>query len=80
MAKNKKDEFDTETTFADMNVEGFSWYNPARKRKGNQPVSVTRKEYWAMVKGLFLAMLPALACIVLAFLVVFGLCYLWLGS
>ena len=80
MAKNKKDEFDPETTFADMNVEGFSWYNPARKRKGNQPVSVTRKEYWAMVKGLFLAMLPALACIVLAFLVVFGLWYLWLGS
>ena len=79
MAKNKKDGFDTETTFADMNVEGFSWYNPARKRKGNQPVSVTRKEYWAMVKGLFLAMLPALACIVLAFLAVFGLCYLWLG-
>ena len=79
MAKNKKDEFDTETTFADMNVEGFSWYNPARKRKGNQPVSVTLKEYWAMVKGVFLAMLPALACIVLAFLAVFGLCYLWLG-
>ena len=80
MSKKRKDDLDTETTFADMNVDGFRWYNPNMKRASStQPVKVTRKEYWAMVKGAFLAMLPAMCCIVLAFIIVFLLAYLWLG-
>ena len=40
MSKNKKEkkqraELDMETTIADMNVEGFRWYNPDKK-KGKQ--------------------------------------------
>ena len=30
--KEKLEELDTETTFADMNVEGFKWYDPAKKK------------------------------------------------
>ena len=32
--KNKDDELDTQTTFADMNIEGFKWYDPSKKQKG----------------------------------------------
>ena len=52
MAKKRKEEdFDTETTFADMNVEGFSWYDPAKKkadnRSGNYPARNTELWYAA---------------------------------
>ena len=78
--KEKKDELDTETTIADMNVEGFRWYDPSlKKNPKRQPMKVSRKEYWAMVKGAFIAPLPLFACIVLACGIVFLLMYLWLG-
>ncbi len=80
--KNKKDDLDMETSFADMNVEGFSWYNPhAKKNNGVKQVKrkISRKEYWAMVRGAFAAMLPMIGCIILAMAAVVALAYLWLG-
>ncbi|MBO7377982.1 MAG: hypothetical protein J6U35_03810 [Clostridia bacterium] len=81
MAKDKKEDgLDTETSFADMNVEGFSWYDPSAKK--NKPrkekTRITRKEYRAMVKGAYLAMLPMIIAIVSGFLLVFLIAYLWL--
>ncbi len=77
--KEKKDELDTETTFADMNVEGFRWYNPSKKKNTKkEPVRLTRKEYWAAVRGAFAAMFPLIACILLGAGIVFLLAYLWL--
>ena len=76
--RKKRAELDTETTVADMNVEGFSWYNPRKKKNSGQPVKVTRKEYWAMVKGAFIAMLPVLFCVLIAGLLVALLAYTWL--
>ena len=77
--RRKKAELDTQTTVADMNVEGFSWYNPKRKKNANaQGVKLTRKEYWAMVRGAFLAMLPMLLCILAGMLLMFLLAYTWL--
>ena len=35
--RKKRDDLDMETTVADMNVEGFSWYDPHRKN-GKQAV------------------------------------------
>lgn len=76
---NQEEELDTETTFADMNVEGFSWYNPNLK-KGKQPVSdVTDKEFWAMVGGAFRAMLPMFLCLLGGAVLMFLLALLWLG-
>lgn len=80
--KDKKDkpvqELDTETTFADMNVEGFRWYNPDKK-KGRKPVEkLTRKEYWAAVRGAYRAMLPLLGCMIVGGVLVFLLAYFWL--
>lgn len=81
MAKKKPDDLDMETTFADMNVDGFKWYDPSKKKKGMKKVknSVSRKEYWAMVRGAFLAMLPILLGIVAIFGVLFLISWLWLG-
>ncbi|MBQ3506059.1 MAG: hypothetical protein IJA89_04710 [Clostridia bacterium] len=81
--KNEKreelEELDTETTFADMNVEGFSWYNPHKKKNQGQPIGkVSKKEYWAMVRGAFAAMLPMLGCIVVGGLLIFLIAFLWL--
>lgn len=80
MAKKekKKDDLDTETTFADMNVEGFKWYDPSKKKGGSGKVKVTRKEYRSMVKGAFAAFLPVFLCVIGALIVVFCLMYLWL--
>ena len=77
--KDKREELDTETTFADMNVEGFRWYNPDKKKgKPNGIGPVSRKEYWAMVRGMFEAMIPLFICIIAAGLFIFLLAYLWL--
>ncbi len=77
--KNKDDGFDTETTFADMNVEGFRWYSP-KPKNGTKNVKhkVSRKEYWQMVKGAYLAILPYFAIFLLSMGVVIALAYLWL--
>jgi hypothetical protein len=77
--KYKRDDLDTETTFADMNVEGFRWYDPNLKKKGGKDrVKVTKKEYWSMVKGAFLAYLPFLLCVIGAFGLMVLIAYLWL--
>ena len=80
--KQKVDDLDTETTFADMNVEGFRWYDPSQKKKGkgkgSGKIKLTSKEYWSMVKGAFMAMLPVFAIVIVAFGLVWLLAYLWL--
>lgn len=80
MAKKKDDDLDLETTIVDMNVEGFSWYDPSRKKSGGkrQSLDVTPKERRAMVRGAFLALLPFIGCLVLAMSAAFLLVYLWL--
>ena len=76
--KKVKYELDTETTFADMNVEGFRWYDPSKKKGARQTEKPTRKEYFSMIKGAFLAMLPPLLCVIFGMTLVFLLMYIWL--
>ena len=84
MAKKEKkakkiDDLDTETTFVNMNVEGFSWYDPAIKDGPKKPApKLTRKEQRAMIRGAFRAMLPMILCIGVGCLIMFLLAYLWL--
>ena len=79
MSKERKpDELDTETTFADMNVDGFHWYDPNRKNGKRNKVQLTKKEYWAMVKGAFAAVLPMIGCMVLVVSILILLMMLWL--
>jgi len=76
--KKKKADLDMETTVADMNVEGFSWYDPNRK-KDKQPVpKLTEKEQKAMIHGAYRAILPLVICMVACGLFLMCLVYLWL--
>ncbi len=75
--KKEKPELDMQTTVADMNVEGFSWYDPARK-KGKEAPQLTKKEQRALIRGAYKAMLPMLACMIAVGLFMFLLAMLWL--
>ncbi|MBE7089024.1 MAG: hypothetical protein E7370_05900 [Clostridiales bacterium] len=82
--KQPQDDLDTETTIANMNVEGFRWYDPSRNSNGkgknqNQMPKVTRKEYWAMVRGAFAAMLPLFMVILGVGAFLYLLIWLWIG-
>ena len=87
MSKKKKTkrEIDTTTTFANMNVEGFKWYDPTlekrlkEKEQGIVQPKVTRKEYFQLVRGAYRALLPILLGIVAIFGVLVGIAYLWLS-
>ena len=82
--KKKRAELDTETTFANMNVEGFKWYDPTLekrlqdKKNGIIPPKVSRREYWRMVRGAFAAFLPYLLIIIAIFGIMIAIAYLWL--
>lgn len=85
MSKNKKPkpELDTETTFADMNVEGFKWYDPHAKkqdpnmRKHKQKMS--GKEYRKLVRAEFAAYLPVILIVAAVFLLMGLIGWLWIS-
>ncbi len=77
--KKSKQALDTKTTVADMNVEGFDWFNPARKDgKNNPPPQLTKKEQRALIRGAYKAMLPMILCMIVVGLGMFLLAWLWL--
>lgn len=85
--KRNKPELDTTTTFANMNVEGFKWYDPTlekrieeRKKKGTViPPKISRREYRQILRGAYLALIP----VILGFFAIFGImvciAYMWLS-
>lgn len=83
--RKKPDNLDTTTTFANMNIKGFKWYDPSLekrledKKNGIIPPRVTRREYWQMVRGAFAAALPVILTMALIFGVIVGFAYLWLS-
>lgn len=79
--KQQNQPLDEETTFADMNVDGFRWYNPSKKSDdaSKEPVHLTRKERRAIMKAGFVAVLPVVGIVAVAFTIVFLLAKLWLG-
>ena len=77
--KKQKPEIDTETTFADMNVDGIRGYDPRRKQKKQDRVELSKKEYWALVRGANRAMWPMMLAIIAGFGIMILLAYLWLS-
>lgn len=78
--KNKKpDDLDTETTFADMNVEGFRWYNPNMKKGGarKDKPKLSRKEYWQLVRAAFAAYAPVFLIVIAVFGIMACIAWLW---
>lgn len=78
--KSKKpDNLDTETTFANMNVEGMPWYNPSRKDgRKKEGIRLTRAEKWAMFKAGFAAIVPFVLGFAGIFLLLFAIMALWI--
>ena len=76
--RKKRDDLDMETTVADMNVEGFRWYDPHKKSGKTPPPQLTKEEQRALMRGAFRAMLPLLGCIAAGMLFIFMLAMLWL--
>ena len=84
-SKKPKRELDTTTTFANMNVEGFKWYDPTlekrlkEKENGVVHPKVSKKEYFQLVRGAYLALWPVILTVVLIFGALVGIAYLWLS-
>ena len=80
MAKKNRnqEELDMETTVADMNVEGFHWYDPSRKKGKREAVSLTKKEQRALMRGAFRAKFPMITSMLLVGLIMILFAYLWL--
>ena len=84
-AKKPRSELDTTTTFANMNVEGFKWYDPTlekrlkQKEKGIVQPKVTKREYFRLVRGAYAALWPVLLGVVIIFGALVGIAYLWLS-
>ena len=84
-AKKPKSELDTTTTFANMNVEGFKWYDPTLEKRmkdrdmGIVHPTVTRREYFRLVFGAYRALWPVILSVVLIFGAIVGIAYLWLS-
>ncbi len=81
MAKKEKktEELDTQTTVADMNVEGMPWYDPKRKKgEKRETPQLTKKEQRALIRGAYKAMLPMIGCMLVAGACMVLLAYLWL--
>ena len=77
----KQDELDMETTFADMNVDGFSWYDPARKKNGGkkqEKIYLSRQEKWAMFKAGFVVVLPFIIGVAGIGMVLYAIMALWM--
>ena len=76
--KKKEYRDDDGRTIANMNVEGFRWYNPQVEKK-EQPVFLSKSDRRAVFfAGLKSFLLPAV-CVLAGGIVAFLLCYfLWL--
>lgn len=68
---------------ADMNVEGFNWYDPTLKGDKAQKKDIdkpSKKEIRAIIRAQLQIILPRMLIIIVSFLVVMLLCTLWLNS
>lgn len=76
----REDTLDTETSFADMNVEGMPWYDPGKRdgaAAGDAP-QLSKSEQRAMIRGALLAALPMIGGLILLLAILFALAWLWL--
>lgn len=86
LKNNGADACDDGRTVADMSAEWMPWnrglrgYFGKRRRKTKEKTknTVNKKEFRAAVAGQYLAMLPALLCILAAFTLLYFLLRLWL--
>lgn len=84
--KEEADLYDDGRTVSDMSADWMPWnrglrgyFGPKnRKKRKREETKVDKKEFRAAVAGQYLAMLPALLCILTAFALMYFLLRLWL--
>ncbi|MCD7729150.1 MAG: hypothetical protein LUI60_04475 [Clostridia bacterium] len=79
MRNKRKDDLDTETSFADMNVDGMRGYNPNKKKGKDTGPKVSKREQRKMIRAAFAAFAPMFCIIIIVGLLMMLLAYLWLG-
>lgn len=78
--KDRKEEYkDDGRTIADMNVEGFSWYNKNKPRDPKNQIYLTRKERRAIFQVMVSKMIPIAIIALVALTLSFLLIKLWLS-
>lgn len=78
--KDRKEEYkDDGRTIADMNVEGFSWYNKNKPRDPKNQIYLTRKERRAIFQAMVSKMIPIAIISLVALTLSFLLIKLWLS-
>jgi hypothetical protein len=78
--KDRKEEYkDDGRTIADMNVEGFSWYNKNKPRDSKNQIYLTRKERRAIFQAMVSKMIPIAIIALVALTLSFLLIKLWLS-
>lgn len=78
--KDRKEEYkDDGRTIADMNVEGFSWYNKNKPRDSKNQIYLTRKERRAIFHAMVSKMMPIAIIALVALTLSFLLIKLWLS-
>lgn len=78
--KRIEDTLDTETSFANMNVEGMPWYEPGKDGGGGnaETPQLSKSEQRALIRGALLAALPFIGGLILLMAILFALAWLWL--
>ena len=77
--KEKKEFVDDGRTIADMNVDGFSWYNKNKPKDPKDQIYLTRKERRAIFRAMVSKMLPIAIISLIAFVMSYFLIKLWLS-
>ena len=78
--QDRKEEYkDDGRTIADMNVEGFSWYNKNKPRDPKNQIYLTKKERRAIFQAMVSKMIPIAIIALVALTLSFLLIKLWLS-
>ena len=78
--KDKREEYiDDGRTIADMNVDGFSWFNKNKPKDPKNQIILTRKERRAIFHAMVSKMIPIAIIALIAFTMSYFLIKLWLS-
>ncbi len=82
MSKKQKKRYDDDDgrTIADMNVEGLPWYSKYADKKVDKQDKPTRREFFAMIRGWFVAYAPRILAVLVGFGLTIALLVCWLNG
>ena len=80
MKKKKRYDDDDGRTIADMNVEGFKWYESEEKKKKRELArKYTKAERKSIMRSSFVSLALPVICLIVGIIAYLLLYYVWLG-